>query len=41
MNIIDINLEQVTIEDCLEIFDKKDIITIIQAGKVVGFAKED
>ena len=36
-----INLDNVTLEDCIDLYDKKDTYTIIGNGKVVGFCRED
>ena len=40
MNLLEINMELVTLEDCVCLYDKKNITTIIQDGKVVGFVEE-
>lgn len=34
------NLEEVTIQDCLDMYNMKNNITIINDGKVVGFESE-
>lgn len=34
------NLENVTIQDCLDMYNMKGNITIINDGKVVGFESE-
>lgn len=34
------NMESVTIEDCLDMFDKKGYATVANDGKVVGFVPE-
>lgn len=34
-----IDLDNVEIEDCLELYYKKDIITIINDGHIVNFEK--
>lgn len=33
--------ETITIEDCIDMYEKKDKIVIINDGKVKGFEKED
>lgn len=35
------NLENVTVEDCEELFAKKDTITVLNDGKIERFEKED
>lgn len=35
------NLENVTVEDCEELYAKKDTITVINDGKIEKFEKED
>lgn len=37
---MDINIEEITIEDCIEMFEKKGCSTIANDGKVVGFVQE-
>ena len=34
------NREVITIEDCLDMYEKKGKITVIKNGQVVGFKKE-
>lgn len=36
-----IDLDNVTLEDCETLFDKKDMIIIIEDGHIVNFVKED
>ena len=31
------NMEEITLEDCMDNFEKKNKVTIINDGKVVGF----
>lgn len=35
------NYDEITIEDCIEMFEKKGMTTVINDGKVVEFVKED
>lgn len=35
-----INFNVVTIQDCLDMYEKKNTYTIINDGRVVGFGKE-
>lgn len=35
------NLEAVTIQDCIDMYEKKGLCAIINSGKVVGFEKEE
>lgn len=35
------SLENVTIQDCLDMEEKKGKVTVINDGQVVGFVKED
>jgi hypothetical protein len=34
------NLENVTVEDCVELYEKKDTITVLNDGKIEKFEKE-
>ncbi len=34
------NLENVTIQDCLDMYEKKEYITIINDGKVIDFISQ-
>lgn len=34
------NNEAITIQDCIDMFEKRDRVTIINAGQVVKFVKE-
>lgn len=36
-----IDLDNVTLEDCVTLYDKKDMITIIEDGRIINFMKED
>jgi len=36
----DMNLENVTVEDCEELYSKKDTITVLNDGKIEKFEKE-
>jgi hypothetical protein len=35
------NYETITLDDCVDMFKKKQQITIIENGQVVGFEKEN
>lgn len=35
------NLENVTVEDCVELHEKKDTITVLNDGKIEKFEKEE
>ena len=35
------NLENVTIQDCIDMYEKKGKITIINEGKITGFSKAE
>ena len=37
----EMNLENVTVEDCEELYSKKDTITVINDGKIDKFEKEE
>lgn len=37
-NVID--LDNVTLEDCINLYDNKDIIAVINDGRIINFAKE-
>jgi len=37
----EMNLENVTVEDCEELYSKKDTITVLNDGKIEKFEKED
>lgn len=41
MNLLEINLDAVKLEECIYLYNKKNIITIVQDGKVVGFMEEE
>ncbi len=34
------DLENVTVEDCIELYTKKDTITVLNDGKIERFEKE-
>lgn len=34
------NLEEITIEDCIDMYEKKGQAVIINDGKVIGFVEE-
>ena len=36
-----IELDNVTLEDCIDLYEKKDIATVINNGRVINFVKED
>lgn len=36
-----VDLDMVTIEDCETLYDKKNICTIIEDGRITNFTKED
>lgn len=36
-----VNYENVTIQDCLDNYEKKERVTIIENGQVVDFRKEE
>ena len=35
-----IELDEVTLEDCINLYEKKNICTIIEDGRVINFTKE-
>ena len=35
-----INLDNVTLEDCIDLYKKKNIITIINDGRIINLQKE-
>ena len=35
-----IELDEVTLEDCLDLYEKKNIYTIINDGHIIDFVKE-
>ena len=35
-----IEFDNITVEDCIDLFQKKNIITIINDGRIVNFVKE-
>lgn len=37
----EVNLENVTVEDCVELYEKKDTITVLNDGKIERFEKEN
>lgn len=36
-----IDLDSVTLEDCIDLYDKKGICTILNDGRITNFAKGD
>lgn len=36
----EMDLENVTVEDCIELYTKKDTITVLNDGKIERFEKE-
>ena len=36
-----IELDNVTLEDCIDLYEKKDIATVINNGRVIKFVKEE
>ena len=36
-----IELDEVTLEDCIDLYEKKDIVTVINNGRIINFVKED
>lgn len=36
-----IELDNVTLQDCIELYEKKNIITIINDGIIINFEKEN
>ena len=36
-----IELENITAQDCMDMYNMKNFKTIVEDGKVVGFVKED
>ena len=37
----EINYEVVTIEDCIDMYEKKNKVTVINDGEVIEFVEED
>lgn len=35
-----INLDNVFLEDCVELYEKKNLVTVINDGKIINFQKE-
>ena len=35
----EINMKNITINDCIELFERKDISVIINDGEIIGFEK--
>lgn len=35
-----VNERVITIQDCIDMFEKKDMYTVIDGGKVVGFIEK-
>ena len=36
-----IDLNKVTLEDCVDLYEKKDMYTVLSNGKVIDFNKEE
>lgn len=32
-----VNMEVITVQDCIDMYEKKEMITLISDGKIVGF----
>lgn len=35
-----VNETEITVQDCIDMFEKKDMTTVIDSGRVVGFVKK-
>lgn len=35
-----IELDNVTLEDCIELYEKKNVTTVINDGRIMNFTKE-
>ena len=38
---MNVNYEAVSLQDCIDMYDKKDKETIIENGKVIGFTEKE
>lgn len=37
---IQVNEKVITVQDCIDMYEKKDMYTVIDGGKIVGFAEK-
>lgn len=35
-----VNETEITVQDCIDMYEKKDMVTVIDSGRVVGFVKK-
>lgn len=35
-----VNEKEITVQDCIDMYEKKDMVTVIDSGRVVGFVKK-
>lgn len=35
-----VNVTKITVQDCIDMYEKKDMVTVIDGGKVVGFVEK-
>lgn len=35
-----VNEKAITVQDCIDMYEKKDMYTVIDSGKVVGFVEK-
>ena len=40
VNISDINMDNITLADCIELYEYKNIRVVINDGKIIGFEEE-
>ena len=38
-NMKQVNEKVITVQDCIDMYEKKDMYTVVDGGKVVGFVK--
>lgn len=36
-----VNEKVITVQDCIDMYEKKDMYTVIDSGKVVGFVEKE
>lgn len=39
-NMKQVNEKVITVQDCIDMYEKKDVVTVIDGGKVVGFVEK-
>lgn len=38
---MELNREEITLQDCVDMYEKRDMCTILDGGKIVGFIERE